>query len=63
MKYKVGDIVSLKTKKKQFEGYGFDNSTITKAWETDGIQKYSIKSNKGCHTMSIVKEKELSILV
>lgn len=48
MKYKVGDIVSLKTKKKQFEGYGFDNSTITKAWETDGIQKYSIKSNKGC---------------
>lgn len=60
MMYKIGDIVALKSKNKQWDSYGFDNSTITKAWETDGIAKYSIKSNKTCHTMSIVREKELA---
>lgn len=60
MKYKVGDIVSLKNKTKHWEGYGFDDSTITKAWEADGSSKYSIKSNKTSNTMSIVREKELN---
>ena len=57
--YKIGYIVALKSKNKHLNSYGFDDSTITKAWESDGVAKYSIKSNKTCHTMSIVREKEL----
>jgi hypothetical protein len=58
MKYKVGDTVALKNKDWD-SSYGFDDSTITKAWEKDGVVKYSIKSNKTSHTLSIVIEKEL----
>jgi len=58
MKYKVGDSVSLKTNK-GWEGYGFEDSVVTKSWTSeDGTPKYSIKSSKG-HTFSIVKENRL----
>ncbi len=59
MKYKVGDSVSLVKENKNWKGYGFDNSTVTKAWTTpEGVAKYSLKSSKG-HTISIVPEARL----
>jgi hypothetical protein len=61
MKYKVGDSVSLKSCK-SWEGYGFEESVVTKSWVSeDGTPKYSIKSSKG-HTFSIVKEDRLKQL-
>ncbi len=61
LKYEIGEKVSLidtQGMDTQGGGYGFEESTITKRWTKDDINKYSIKSRSN-HTIAIVKEKEL----
>jgi hypothetical protein len=60
MKYKIGDKVSLTSKSRMWDGYGFEDSVVTNAFEVNGIPKYSLKSKNG-HTISTIEEKRLSI--